>query len=281
MIKVSKKIMGGGLLAAMGLSAFSPVQQGAALVAAGTAALWTTPALAQQSQIPGVGVVIKKKPGNAPIMAPSDANGEVRISGLEPGDYEVAPLRLTAAAPVRNTSIMKVGPDGNLAFSVCKGGAPEAAIDRKASIKKCVGRKLAARRVSDDDGVWIEPITELKGGSVIVALLARTAIDVNKSSAQELQRGTLLTPKAADFIIADRTKNGLYKGFNDFAQRVCTVVDVDFDDASIKLADQTVLVRRGGSPKDAGFKCSAEKGTASLFGQTYTREVQFGLRFTF
>lgn len=72
-------------LATLGLSSLTPVQQGAMLVTAGTAALWATPALAQNT-IPGAGVIIKGNTGSSAIMVPSDTNGEVRLIGLEPGD---------------------------------------------------------------------------------------------------------------------------------------------------------------------------------------------------
>lgn len=212
----------------------------------------------------------------ATIIVPGEANGEVRLTGLKPGDYEVEQLPLTAAAPVRNSSMMKVGPDGNLAFRVRREvtGLPDAkAIDPR------------ARRALPGVREWFEPIPELKGASVIIALLAARGpgvVDVNTSSAAELQRGTSVTPQAAALIVADRTRNGAYKGFADFAERVCTKTAVDFSDASIRAGEEALLVNRGSDPKNPGFKCAQGTGTIDLYGTTYQpRQLQFGMRLQF
>jgi uncharacterized surface anchored protein len=43
-----------------------------------------------QTGVPGIGTVVKKKPGNPSIAkGVSDEKGEVRFEGLEPGDYTV------------------------------------------------------------------------------------------------------------------------------------------------------------------------------------------------
>lgn len=64
-MKTKSRMIAATAIATMELSSLTPVQQGAAIVAAG--ALWVSPAMASLG-IPGVGVVIKKKPGNAPII---------------------------------------------------------------------------------------------------------------------------------------------------------------------------------------------------------------------
>ena len=82
------KTLAASALAALGLSNLSPAQW----VAAGavlSAGMVAAPALAQGT-IPGIGIIVKKKPGNAPIIAPTDANGIVRLTGLEPGAYAVS-----------------------------------------------------------------------------------------------------------------------------------------------------------------------------------------------
>jgi hypothetical protein len=73
----------------------APVQfavQGAAPVAAlaaGVTLLSVRPAFAQ-ILIPGVGIVVKKKPGNAPIArGTSDGEGNIIFKGLEPGEYSI------------------------------------------------------------------------------------------------------------------------------------------------------------------------------------------------
>ena len=128
MAKVSKKIMGGEVLAAIGLSALSPVQQASVALSVAGAAMWAAPALAQTG-IPGVGIVVKKKPGNAPIIVPSDKDGIVRLTGLEPGEYEVKLLG------INRTTTMKVGPEGKLAFVALrdvKGGPGPKSADPRA-----------------------------------------------------------------------------------------------------------------------------------------------------
>lgn len=76
-----------GVVAALALAA---VPQGVALpLLAGGMILVAGEAVAQNA-IPGVGTVVKKKPGDASIAkGVSDEKGEVRFEGLEPGDYTV------------------------------------------------------------------------------------------------------------------------------------------------------------------------------------------------
>jgi hypothetical protein len=66
----------------------SPAVQIASL---GTAALALTAGQAMAAiTLPGVGVIVKKKPGNAPIAEDkSDDKGMLEVSGLEPGEYSV------------------------------------------------------------------------------------------------------------------------------------------------------------------------------------------------
>lgn len=286
----SRKIAA-AVLPTLALSCLTPVQQGAVIIAASTATLSSTPALAQQTGIPGVGLVVKKKPGNAPIIIPGDANGEVRLIGLEPGDYEIEPLRLTAAAPVRNTSITKVGPDGKLAFVILQGDAPQA----KAGLKKCVGRKLAARLCGEADGLQIEQIAfdgpggKLPDNAVVLNYRQaftisppipcapprpgmvsncpgriRSFIDVNASPEAEMIRlAPTLSPEAAKIIAAERARKP-FSGLGDFARRVCSRVAVDFDDAAVQMGSTSILLKRGGNPKDPGWKCHPGGGVGDL-----------------
>ena len=263
---ISKKALNGSLLAALGLSSLSPMQQGAVLVAAGTAALWASPALASLG-IPGVGVVIKRKPGNAPIIAPSDANGEVRLTGLEPGEYSV---RVFEGA---EDTTMRVGRDGRLAFTAwedAKAPDPRAADPRARRALPVVRRwaeQIAFDRVSGPTGP-----AAIRGSSVIVALLAlQTNVDVNTSDVEAIARETRNTPEAARAIVAERTRGGPFKDMIDFAQRVGPLAAVDFEDASVKFGEQTLLVMRGtGSPKNAGFKMGRGTSDFSLFGTAHS-----------
>ena len=259
---ISKKALNGSLLAALGLSSLSPVQQGAALVAAGTAALWASPALAQ-SQVPGVGIIIKKKPGNAPIIAPSDANGEVRLTGLEPGEYSV---RVFEGA---EEVTMRVGRDGRLAFAAwedVKAPDPRTA-DPRARRALPVVRRWAELIPFDRASA---PSAACKKCTGVIMGSRAITVDVNTSSVEELARETRNTPEAARAIVAERTRGGPFKDMIDFAQRVGPLAAVDFEDASVKFGEQTLLVKRGGDPKAPGFKMGRGTSDFSLFGTKHS-----------
>jgi uncharacterized surface anchored protein len=76
-----------GVVAALALAG---VPQGVALPLLAGGIVFTAGEAVAQSTVPGVGHVVKKKPGNGPVAkGVSDENGEVRFEGLEPGDYTV------------------------------------------------------------------------------------------------------------------------------------------------------------------------------------------------
>ena len=76
------------LATTLGLASLSPLQNG--LAALGLTLLTSGQAMAQQNQVPGVGIIIKKKPGNAPIAkGVSDVSGNFEHKGLQAGDYAV------------------------------------------------------------------------------------------------------------------------------------------------------------------------------------------------
>lgn len=77
--------LGAALMAS--LLSSPPVQ----ITSFGAAALALTAGQAMASaNIPGIGLVVKKKPGNAAITkGKSDDNGTLEFSGLEPGEYSV------------------------------------------------------------------------------------------------------------------------------------------------------------------------------------------------
>jgi len=60
-----------------------------AALACAVLAIMGTAALAANNPIPGVDIVVKKHPGGNSLTATTDANGQVVLKGLEPGDYEV------------------------------------------------------------------------------------------------------------------------------------------------------------------------------------------------
>lgn len=255
------------LVAALGLASLSPLQQGAIIASAGVAALWTSPAMAVAG-IPGIGSVIKKKPGNAPIIAPSDANGETRLAGLEPGTYSVRVLEAEQEVP------MKVGRDGRLAFVVHEDASGRAPRTREPGGRR--GKPLVRR--------WAEQIPfegDNTGGVILDAVHEDAGCSDDKSCdagiqilagirAPRLAEATGVSLEVANVIISERDRNGPFKGLIDFAQRICPQADVDFQDASIRFGSDTMLVNRGnGSPKNAGFKCARGDGEFELFGKKH------------
>lgn len=289
------------LMAALGIANLSPVQLTATGVALGLTAV-AMPALASAG-IPGVGVIVKKKPGNAPIIAPGDNNGVVRLTGLEPGEYQV---NLVGDA---RTTIVKVGDDGVLTT---------VAVAEDDGSKPHIEAVVAGGRQTD----WCKPMNEicpyLKGSfdtakvfdmrvlfagdmadatsasfahrkarrhakaATAQALPASDAVaspmagagrgfmDANISSAAEIVRlAPTTSAEGAAFIVAERTKGGAFKDPIDFAQRVCPKVSIDFDLVPTRIGD-TRIIARGGSPKSNGFKCAppraGEDPTLELYG---------------
>ena len=254
MAKVSKKIMGGEVLAAIGLSALSPVQQASVALSVAGAAMWAAPALAQTG-IPGVGIVVKKKPGNAPIIVPSDKDGIVRLTGLEPGEYEVKLLG------INRTTTMKVGPEGKLAFVALrdvKGGPGPKSADPRARRALPVVREWVEACCDNTDN-WDKLAFDTK---------AMQMPDVNTSTIEQLMSGTNNNRKAAASIIAEREKNGPYKDPLNFAQRVGSSVPVDFGYSSVRIGDTTIIAR-GADPKAAGLKIVAGSGVVELYGKPF------------
>ena len=238
-------------LAALGLANITPTQWvvGSAVIGAG---MMATPAWAQAT-IPGVGGIVKKSPGNGPIIAPTDSNGVIRMRGLEPGDYEVS---LIAEERV---TMVSVGRDGEL------------------FIRAVAEDDGSNRRVENLNGPRLTPeIAALRGGGFFVAILAARGrtIDVNTSSAAEIVRiAPTTSAESAAFIVAERTRGGAYKDPIDFANRICPKTSVDFDLAPTRIGD-TQIFARGGDPKSAGFKCAppraGEAPTFELYGRKHS-----------
>ncbi len=273
-----KRTIAATAMAALGLTSLTPVQQGAALIAAGAAALRASPALAANT-IPGVGTVIKKKPGDSPIIAPSDANGEVRIIGLEAGDYEIAPLRLTAAAPVRYTGGI-VGPDGRLAFVVrenIKKASPNAASKgRRRPVDPVVERW--AEPIAFIDAAAPPPPPEAAGGPWCPPgiLCEWSKADLSTASAQQIADRTGTSMQSAVHIVTMREKGGRYASIEDFARRNCPTMAIDMSRGGMQVGDVTVLFA-GTQAKGAaagsqlpGFQCDPRGGNQfSLYGKKH------------
>jgi hypothetical protein len=257
-------------IATLGLSTLSPVQQGAVMIAAGTAALWAAPALAQNA-IPRVGTVVKKNAGSLPIMTPSDANGETRLTGLEPGEYNVQVFE------GGEETTMRVGEDGRLAFVAYED-------TKRSGSAAAPARRRWAEAIPFDGAEGKMPdnavVLDLKTTFAVSPPTAcarprrgmpsncpgriRNHIDVNASPAEEMIRlAPTLSREAAQFIVAERSR-APYKGGEDFMKRVCPKVTVDFDDAPIKMDDFLIFMKRGGDPKAAGFKCNPGGGAGNV-----------------
>ena len=65
----------------------------------------STFAVAQQIQpVPGIDIIVKKKPGNVAFQGGSGTNGQFKISGLGTGTYTVAFLKKDASGAVSTVS---------------------------------------------------------------------------------------------------------------------------------------------------------------------------------
>ena len=261
MTKVSKKIMGGGVLAAIGLSALSPVQQAGALLSVAGAAMWSVPALAL-GKIKGKiktsgdnGMVVKRRYDDRVIIAPTDQDGIVRLTGLEPGEYEVNLIGDGAYI------LIQVGAEGRMAF----------AAKRETTYPDPKATDPRARRALPLVREWVEQCCENKdrpGVTIAMDAEAKQMPDVNTSTAEQLTNGTNNRPEAAAFIVAERAKGGPYKDPLNFAQRVGGSVTVDFGYSSVRIGD-TMIIARGGNPKDPGFKTIAGSGVVELYGKKH------------
>ena len=222
------------------------------------------------------------------ILVPSDANSEVRLTGLEPGDYEVA-LAICCSkskSNVKNNIILSVGGDGRLAFVTTKETLRPLPNERRVSER--LRHKVSAIPFDGGTGKIPEnavifdvrqvfsvsppiPCAPTPPGTPNTCGRIRNHIDVNASNAAEIVR---LAPEtslaAAETLIAERTKNGYFESAHDFASRVCTKTNIDFGDAPVRMGNASIFVNRGGDPKQAGFKCASGKDggepDVSLFG---------------
>lgn len=252
--KPTARTITASLIGMTGLASLSPVQ----LAVVGVAAIGVpSPALAQTG-IPGIGVVVKHKPGNAPIIVPSDASGNTVLTGLEPGTYSVQVFGGT------QESEMAVGPDGRLAFVSLQ----------DASVARDRARKPAAPRHPPALPVvrrWAEQLRTAPADSPEITPATPNLIDLNTASAEALVNGTNNDWKAANLIIAERARNGAFTGVEDFAARICPTTDVDFAQQSLRIGEVTVLVRLVFEDTAApGLQCTrADAGQFSLYGKKH------------
>lgn len=217
---------------------------------ASTAAVTLAAAARTQQSVPLMGTVIRSKRSPAVILAPSDSGGEVRLTGLAPGMYSVQPFEGARDMP------MEVGPDSQLAFAVWEDAAPRPTLRSKPPV--------ASR--------WAEQIpfqTDRADAVVLPPPIPGDVLDVNTAGPDDWKRTTYTTPQAGGIIMAERERNGPFTDMIDFAERVCSQTGVDFLDNSVQFGDQLMLLKRGGDPKQAGFKCAQGTGEVELFGRAY------------
>ena len=267
-------------LAALGLANLSPAQWalGGAVIGAGMVA---TPALASLN-IPGVGIVVKKKPGNAPIIAPTDSNGVIRMTGLEPGAYAVSLIG------EERVTMLAVGRDGVLTAGAV---ADDDGSNRQITALNGPCKPPYMCEVVSGRSVFRSELFDVKAlfsSDLLLPALPRRQqqrladpvapklrfIDVNASSADDIVRLAPATSlEASQFIVSERAKAGAFKDPIDFAQRVCPSVSVDFEFAPTRMGNAQIIAR-GGDPKSNGFKCAAQRAGAppvlSIYGVSYS-----------
>lgn len=273
------------LMTALGVANLSPLQLTATGVGLGLAMV-ATPALAVAG-IPGVGLIIKKKPGNAPIVAPTDANGVVRLTGLEPGDYEVSLIGgegVTSVKVARDgqlTAVALAEDDGSKPHieAITRGGNPGAWCKPLGELCPVLRKAIATSDVFDVPALFasdllLPAIKHYPQRRVAQRVDQPSFIDVNTSSADEIVRlAPTTSSEGATFIVAEREKGGAFKDPIDFAQRVCPKVSVDFDLAPTRIGNAQIIAR-GTDPGKLGFKCApprkGEDPTLELYGRKHS-----------
>lgn len=248
-------------LAALGLAHVSPAQWAVAGTVLAVSAAVVSPAFAQ-TVIPGVGTVVKRKPGDAgSIVVPSDNNGLTRLTGLEPGEYEV---NLIGEA---RTTTLGVGRDGVLTF-------------RAVAEDNGSGRRVEAVRERDVRTQAFDmtalfgydtPTPRRSGGRTLVPAPVARFIDVNTSSAADITRlAPATSAEGARFIVSERERNGAYRDSADFNRRVCGRAAIDFGLAPARIIDVQIVAKGSGSPRNQGFKTApaprGQAGTFELYG---------------
>lgn len=222
------------------------------------------------------GVIIRPVAGGAVIIAPVDANGELRISGLSAGEYEVAPLRLTAAAPVRHTEI-RVGDDGRLALALVETSKRTLSVEAIAvdGAKGIVPVNAVLFDLRKSFAVAFPPPCDPLPGrpDTCDRMPKRNHIDVNVSSAADIVRVAPATSvSAAAMIVAEREKAGPYTSIEDFARRNCPSNAIDFGQAPVRIGEILMILNAPATADGSvsGFQCSpGAREQFSLYGKKY------------
>ncbi len=250
-----------------------------ALIALGLTALSLTPsdAALARGKLKGKitktgdkGMIIRPLSGGDQIIAPSDANGEVRLIGLAAGAYSVQVIGSTPLTP------MKVDKDGRLAFAAYEEAPParpvvlrwaeQIAFEGGASGDKSVYDLHEIRRIRPYPCALSPPGTPPACGA------ARTFIDVNASTPQEMVRlAPELPMQSAVHIMVQREKGGPYASIEDFARRNCPANDIAINQGAVQVAGLLILMPiASGASAVPGFSCQPRGGPQfSLYGKKH------------
>jgi hypothetical protein len=291
MTKISQRTLKGGLLAAIVLGALPQ----------SLSAFGVDGQIIDRGRFPRTIYIIKPVGASdvGTILLTGDDSGNVRLSGLQPGGYTVE------AHGDKQQARMKVEADGRLSFAVYRDDGPKkadaAGMARQKPVNGLVRRWAEQIPFSDASGKLpdnsvvhdmrksfsISPPTPCAPPRPGIASTCpgrlRNFIDINASPAEEISRlAPTVNTQTAALIVAERAKGGAFRNAQDFANRVCTKVAVDFDEATLKLGNTAIVMKRGGDPKAAGFKCNPRPGAVDIFANSIaTRNMQFGFRFQF
>lgn len=263
-VSTKSRNIAAGLLAACGLASLSPVQQAAMGVAAVGVVGMASPARAQTG-IPGVGIVVKSglKGGSVivALLAPSDANGNVVLTGLEPGEYEV---KLIGA---EEFITVPVGRDGRLAVTAWQDKGRQWVAPARRGVR---GRAIDVPRTFSvtPPTPCARPAPGMDRNPACRGAVMNY-IDVNTSSAEDIVRlapGTSLD--AARFLVEERQRGGKFKAGADLAQRVCPKVAIDFGLAPVAIGDDRIIARSD-NPRASGWKCAPGEPVIELYGKKH------------
>lgn len=229
------------------------------------------------------------------ILISSDLAGQVRLIGMEQGDYEAWPVRLSSDAPASTPSLMKIETDDRIAMQVrFTARRAEAAGTSQPEPGAKAMPLVSLEAISFDASPVGQSEGSPKAGSVIdlrrvfqisppapcarpvpgkpntCGVRSRNHIDVNASPAEEIMRLAPRTGRAAAAaIIAERTRGGAFKDVIDFAQRICPTAKIDFSGTSARMGTISIAVAVGGGDAARGFSCAPKTGTLVLFGKKH------------
>lgn len=216
------------------------------------------------------GSIIRPLSGGDQIIAPSDANGEVRVIGLAAGEYTVQVIGSTQITP------MKVDKDGQLAFAAYEEARPTRPV-----VLRWAEQIAFGGGASGDTSVYdlqeirrIRPYPCAKPPPGIPATCgaARNFIDFNASTPQEMVRlAPELPMQSAVHIMVQREKGGPYTSIEDFARRNCPANAIAINRGAVQVAGLLILMPIASATSAVpGFSCQPRGGRQfSLYGKKH------------